>query len=117
MRHQFALPKIIQAPIGSLASGTLAAAVSTRNGAHPAYKPALVEARSADTVLTGCFDGEWPYALHGVLRNSTPQGWEAAGCPPPGHRCGARRLHSVCMRPWESTRSTHWSPPRTSCEV
>jgi len=56
--------------------------------AHPAYKQALVEARSADTVLTGCFDGGWPYALHRVLRNSTLQSWEAAGCPPPGHRPG-----------------------------
>lgn len=59
---------------------------SQESCAHPAYKRALVEARSADSVLTGCFDGGWPCALHRVLRNSTLESWEAAGCPAPGHR-------------------------------
>jgi NAD(P)H-dependent flavin oxidoreductase YrpB (nitropropane dioxygenase family) len=61
---------------------------STESRAHPAYKAALVASESRDTVLTGCFDGEWPYALHRVLRNATLANWEGAGCPPPGRRPG-----------------------------
>jgi nitronate monooxygenase len=61
---------------------------STESGAHDAYKAALVASHSSDTVLTGCFDGEWPYALHRVLRNATLANWEAAGCLPPGRRPG-----------------------------
>ena len=61
---------------------------STESGAHPAYKAALVASESSDTVLTGCFDGGWPYALHRVLRNATLASWEAAGCPPSGRRPG-----------------------------
>jgi NAD(P)H-dependent flavin oxidoreductase YrpB (nitropropane dioxygenase family) len=61
---------------------------STESAAHPAYKAALIASQSSDTALTGCFDGEWPYALHRVLRNATLTSWEAAGCPPPGRRPG-----------------------------
>lgn len=61
---------------------------STESSAHPDYKAALVASKSTDTVLTCCFDGEWPYALHRVLRNATFQSWEAAGCPPSGCRPG-----------------------------
>jgi len=61
---------------------------SSESGAHPDYKAALVSARADDTVLTGCFDGGWPYALHRVLRNRTLNQWEAAGCPPVGRRPG-----------------------------
>ena len=57
--------------------------------AHPEYKRRLVEARLEEAVLTVCFDGGWPYAAHRVLRNSTLEAWEAAGCPPSG------------ARPWE----------------
>ena len=49
--------------------------------AHPSYRERLVEARAEDTVLTTCFDGDWPYAAHRVLRNSTFERWETAGCP------------------------------------
>jgi nitronate monooxygenase len=49
--------------------------------AHPAYKQALVRARAADTAYSNCFDVDWPYAMHRVLRNSTLEAWEAAGCP------------------------------------
>jgi hypothetical protein len=38
--------------------------------------------------LTTCFDVNWPYALHRVLRNSTLENWEAAGCPAAPHRPG-----------------------------
>ncbi|HZP84232.1 MAG TPA: nitronate monooxygenase [Chthonomonadaceae bacterium] len=56
--------------------------------AHPEYKRRLLEATAADTALTVCFDGGWPYAAHRVLRNPTLEAWEAAGCPPVGHRPG-----------------------------
>jgi len=55
---------------------------------HHAYKAALIASHSSDTALTACFDGEWPNALHRVLRNATLASWEAAGCPPPGRRPG-----------------------------
>ena len=54
---------------------------SAEASAHPAYKAALVAARSEDTVYTNCFDGGWPYAMHRVLRSSTFNAWEDAGCP------------------------------------
>lgn len=61
--------------------------VATRESrAHPGYKAALLAGR--ETALTLAFDGGWPFAPHRVLRNSTLEGWEAAGCPPPGGRPG-----------------------------
>lgn len=56
--------------------------------AHPEYKRRLVEATAEQTALTVCFNGGWPHAPHRVLRNSTLETWEAAGCPPPGSRPG-----------------------------
>lgn len=56
--------------------------------AHIQYKQSLVAARRPDAVFTLCFDGGWPYASHRVLRNSTLNDWEAAGCPPNGRRPG-----------------------------
>ena len=61
---------------------------STESDAHPWYRSALVEASPLDTVLTTCFNGEWPNAAHRVLQNSTYLAWEAAGCPSPGNRPG-----------------------------
>ena len=58
--------------------------------AHPEYKQALVASNGADTVMTGCFDGGWPYAQHRVLRNPTLQRWEDFGCPPSGKRVGEK---------------------------
>lgn len=61
--------------------------VATRESlAHEFYKRRLVEARANDTALTVCFDGGWPQAAHRVLRNSTLESWEAAGCPSVGRR-------------------------------
>lgn len=54
--------------------------------AHEFYKQRLVDSRAKDTALTVCFNGDWPYAAHRVLRNSTLESWEAAGCPPTGRR-------------------------------
>jgi nitronate monooxygenase len=59
--------------------------VATRESlAHEEYKQALVAA--TETALTVCFDGGWAGAVHRVLRNSTLEAWEAAGCPLPGFR-------------------------------
>jgi nitronate monooxygenase len=57
-------------------------------GAHDEYKGAITRAKAADTVLTVCFQDGWTNAPHRVLRNRTLDIWEAAGCPPVGHRPG-----------------------------
>jgi len=56
--------------------------------AHDEYKRALVNARSADTVFTTCMNKGWDGATHRVLRNSTFEMWESAGCPAVGDRPG-----------------------------
>jgi nitronate monooxygenase len=61
---------------------------STESGAHDDYKQALVAAQTDDHVNTNCFDLGWPYAMHGVLRNTTFRSWEAAGCPAAPNRPG-----------------------------
>ncbi len=77
-----------------IAMGASAAMLGTRfvasaeSLAHPAYKASLLAAGKADTVLTGCFDGGWPYALHRVLRNATLTAWESSGSAPVGSRPG-----------------------------
>ncbi len=78
----------------ALAVGAQAVMLGTRfiatveSRAHPLYKQALVDAKADDVVLTVCFSDAWPNAAHRVLRNSTLQAWEAAGCPPRGARPG-----------------------------
>ena len=59
---------------------------SSESHAHPQYKALLLSSGADDTVLTACFNGEWPLALHRVLRNATLSEWEARGCQPPGRR-------------------------------
>ena len=77
-----------------LAMGASGAMLGTRfvatqeSLAHELYKRRLVQAGAQDTALTVCFDGGWPYAAHRVIRNSTLEEWEAAGCPPTGRRPG-----------------------------
>lgn len=56
--------------------------------AHPEYRIAIESAKAGETVVTGCFDEGWPYSAHRVLRNSTFERWEAAGCPLQGNRPG-----------------------------
>ena len=95
------LPVIASGGIGDgagiahiLALGADAAMLGTRfvatqeSGAHPAYKERLTQAGPGETALTVCFDGDWPYAPHRVLRNGTLEGWEASGCSPVGQRPG-----------------------------
>jgi nitronate monooxygenase len=80
--------------------------VATRESlAHGVYKDALVRAAATDTVLTLCFDGGWPQALHRIIRNGTFNLWEAAGCPAPGQRPGegdvvAHRRGAAMPRYW-----------------
>ena len=61
---------------------------SAESLAHAAYKQAIVEAQAADTAYTNCFDIDWPYAMHRVIRNSTFERWEAAGSPAAPNRPG-----------------------------
>ena len=79
---------------GARALGAQAAMLGTRfvatleSEAHQSYKEALVSASAADSRTTLCFDGDWPFAAHRVLRNATLDAWEATGCPQPGARPG-----------------------------
>ncbi|MCX7178576.1 MAG: nitronate monooxygenase [Proteobacteria bacterium] len=56
--------------------------------AHPEYHRRLLQCKASDTVLTVCFDGGWPGALHRVLRNPTLDRWEADGAKFEGARPG-----------------------------
>jgi nitronate monooxygenase len=58
------------------------------SSAHPEYKNALVNARSAHAALSVCYSDSWESATHRTLRNGTLTRWEAAGCPPTGRRPG-----------------------------
>ena len=75
-----------------LALGAAGALMGTRFLATPEadaaedYKRRLLAARETDTVHTELYDLGWPRAPHRVIRNSTYEAWEAAGCPPPGQR-------------------------------
>ena len=77
-----------------LALGGAGAWIGTRflatpeGDAHDDWKRRIVAARETDTVYTQLFDIGWPRAPHRVLRNSTFDLWEAAGCPPSGRRPG-----------------------------
>lgn len=61
---------------------------SRESRAHSLYKQLLTAASEGDAALTVCYEGGWPYTAHRVLRNSTLERWEAAGCPPVGRRPG-----------------------------
>lgn len=78
----------------ALSAGADAVMLGTRfvatveSRAHSLYKQALVDSKIENTVMTVCFNGDWEYAPHRVLRNSTLMNWEGAGCPPVGSRPG-----------------------------
>ena len=75
---------------GAMLGTRFVASVESR--AHDLYKQALVNATSQDTLLTTCFSGGWPGAVHRVLRNPALDAWEAAGCPPVGARPGEEEV-------------------------
>lgn len=56
--------------------------------AHDDYKKAIVSASSEDTVFTCNMNKGWDNATHRILRNSTFENWESAGCPFMGERPG-----------------------------
>ena len=60
--------------------------------AHTAYKQALLDADENATVYTVCLNEGWGNAPHRIIRNSTVEMWEAAGCPQPGHRPGENEV-------------------------
>lgn len=62
--------------------------VTAESDAHDEYKRALLAAGDDATVLSTCFDGQWPDAPHRTLRNSTYLAWHAAGRPAAGSRPG-----------------------------
>jgi nitronate monooxygenase len=76
----------ITAGADAIAMGTRFVA-TTESLAHPLYKQRLIDATSADTVLTNLFDVGWTKP-HRVLRNHVYTTWKAAGCPPSGQRPG-----------------------------
>jgi NAD(P)H-dependent flavin oxidoreductase YrpB (nitropropane dioxygenase family) len=55
---------------------------------HDVHRRRVVEAVAEDALYTRCFDDGWPDAPHRVIRNSTLDGWERAGSPPPPRRPG-----------------------------
>lgn len=81
------IARALQLGAGAAMLGTRFVATQ-ESRAHPDYKRRLVEANASETALTLCFEGGWPYAAHRVLRNTTLEAWEAAGCPPVGQRPG-----------------------------
>ncbi|MBG1231202.1 NAD(P)H-dependent flavin oxidoreductase [Aestuariivirga litoralis] len=79
--------RVMKAGAQAVMMGTRFVATA-ESGAHDLYKQALVAAKREDQAYTHCFDIDWPYAMHGVLRNSTFKAWEAAGHPMAPHRPG-----------------------------
>jgi len=61
---------------------------SVESAAHLRYKQRIVEGDAIQTMHTTLFDIGWPDAPHRVLRTRFIEGWEQAGCPPPGNRPG-----------------------------
>ena len=58
------------------------------SSAHADYKNALMHSCAGDAALSVCFSDGWEAATHRTLSNGTLTRWEAAGCPPKGHRPG-----------------------------
>ncbi len=81
------IARVMKAGAQAVMMGTRFVA-SAESSAHDLYKQALVKAELEDQAYTHCFDIDWPYAMHGVIRNSTFQAWEAAGHPVAPHRPG-----------------------------
>ncbi len=59
---------------------------------HEVYKKSLVSAKAEDTVFTTCMDKGFGNTTHRILRNSTFEMWESAGCPSVGKRPGEKDI-------------------------
>ena len=57
---------------------------------HEVYKKALVSSKAEDTVFTTCMNKGFENTTHRILRNSTFEMWESAGCPTVGKRPGEK---------------------------
>ena len=57
---------------------------------HDVYKKSLVEAKAEDTVFTTCMNKGFENATHRIIRNSTFEMWESAGCAAIGNRPGEK---------------------------
>ncbi|TGV07931.1 nitronate monooxygenase, partial [Mesorhizobium sp. M8A.F.Ca.ET.173.01.1.1] len=82
-----ALREVLNAGASGGAFGTRFVATK-ENRWSPSYKERIVQSKASDTILTVCFDGGWPNALHRVLKNKTTNMWEAAGSGQVGFRPG-----------------------------
>ncbi len=56
---------------------------------HEEYRRRLIAATETDPEwYANLYEVGWPDSPHRAIHNSTAEGWEAAGCPPPGSRPG-----------------------------
>ncbi|WP_411031250.1 NAD(P)H-dependent flavin oxidoreductase [Spongiimicrobium sp. 3-5] len=62
------------------------------SGAHDVYKKSLVASAAEDTVFTTCMNKGFENTTHRILRNSTFEMWESAGCPAVGERPGEKDI-------------------------
>lgn len=77
------------------------------SAAHQDYKKAIVKASSEDTVFTCNMNKGWDNATHRILRNSTHENWESAGCPFMGERPGEHDILGTTG----SMKIVRYSPP------
>lgn len=61
---------------------------SVEAAVHPLYKEKVLQASESDTFYSSLFNIGWENAPHRVIRNSTVEQWESAGCPPTQQRPG-----------------------------
>ena len=100
--------------------GAAAAMLGTRfvaaeeSKAHDDYQQAIVRAKASDTSFTWCFDGDWPYSGHRVIRNATLENWEACGCPLPGNRPGEGETVATTAKGWAIPRYHIASPVQST---
>ncbi len=81
--------KYIQMGAAGVVMGSRFVATIESQG-HDFYKQSLVSAKAEDTVFTTCMNKGWDNSTHRVIRNSTFEMWESAGCPAVGSRPGER---------------------------
>ena len=78
---------------------------------HAAYQDRVLAASENETVhLADLFDVGWSDAPHRVLRNSTVDTWEKAGCPASGNRPGESDVLAMSPRRGEVRRYASHTP-------
>ena len=80
---------------------------------HPDYRRRLIAAAETDPQwYPNLYDVGWPDAPHRVLRNSTADAWEAAGCPRTGsgqERATSSRTSPPANRLFVTSQRHRWS--------